>query len=102
MMLPAFLHSVSYSGSWGQAALSVERFVEKASELGYDGVLLAGKRPHVSVLDYCSGTRKKLRDLISDRGLQVAIAGYNNFTADYEHRDIPNYEVQVAYVTELA
>ena len=28
MRHPAILHSVSYSGSWGQAALSVEQFID--------------------------------------------------------------------------
>ena len=44
------LHSVSYAGFWrGQARLSVEEFLEKAKQLGFDGVMLTAKRPHVSV-----------------------------------------------------
>jgi len=40
------LHSVSYAGFWrGQARLGVEEFLEKAKELGFDGVMLMAKRP---------------------------------------------------------
>ena len=50
MNLPTLLHSVSYSGSWGQAQLSVEDFINRAADLGYSGVMLMAKRPHVSLL----------------------------------------------------
>jgi len=43
---------VSYAGFWGQAYLPVDQFIDKAAELGYDGVMLMAKRPHVSVLDF--------------------------------------------------
>ena len=46
------LHSVSYAGLWGQAFLPVDAFVDKAAELGYEGVMLMAKRPHASMLDY--------------------------------------------------
>jgi sugar phosphate isomerase/epimerase len=45
------LHTISYSGSWGQAKLPLEEIVQRASMLGYDGIMLAGKRPHASLLD---------------------------------------------------
>jgi len=41
------LHSVSYAGFWGQAALSLDQFIDKAAELGYDGVMLMAKRPQI-------------------------------------------------------
>lgn len=101
--MDALLHSISYAGTWGQAFLPVEQFLDKAAELGYDGVLLAAKRPHVSLLDYDRRARTRLRRHIEKRGLRrVAIAGYNNFTADLEHGDIPNQEIQIHYVVELA
>ncbi len=102
MAFPALLHSVSYSGSWGQARLSLDEFIDKTADLGFDGVLLAAKRPHVSVLDYGPAERARLRKKIEARGLRAAIAGYNNFTADLEHGDVPNVEIQVHYVCELA
>ena len=47
------LHSVSYSGAWrGQALLSLDEFLVKAKELGFDGVMLSSKYPHVSLIEY--------------------------------------------------
>ena len=43
------LHSVSYSGSWGQPVLSLDEFVDHAADLGFDGAMLMAKRPHLSV-----------------------------------------------------
>ena len=39
-MLVALLFSVSYSGSWGQETLGLEQFIERAAELGFEGVML--------------------------------------------------------------
>jgi len=101
--MDTLLHSISYAGTWGQAFLTVEQFVDKAAELGFDGVLLAAKRPHVSLLDFDARARARLREQIGKRKLRrVALAGYNNFTADLEHGDIPNQEIQIHYVAELA
>ena len=103
MIQGSILHSVSYSGSWGQHALSVEEFVDKAAELGYDGVMLMAKRPHLSVLDWHTQARRRLRERLDSRGLRtVCIAGYTNFTADLEHGDIPHREIQIRYVSDLA
>ncbi len=55
------LHSVSYAGLWGQASLPLEAFIDKAADLGYDGVLLMAKRPHLSVLDYDTEACSRLR-----------------------------------------
>ncbi|MEZ5402050.1 MAG: sugar phosphate isomerase/epimerase family protein [Bryobacteraceae bacterium] len=103
MKFPALLHSVSYSGSWGQQQLTVEAFVDKAAALGFDGVMLMAKRPHLSPLDCGENARARLRDRIAERGLgAVALAGYTNFTADLEHGEVPHREIQIAYVVELA
>ena len=103
MIGPALLHSVSYAGLWGQAFLPVEEFLDKAAALGYQGVMLMAKRPHVSVLDYGPNERARLRARLEKNDLQtVCIAGYTNFTADLEHADIPHREIQVQHVTELA
>lgn len=98
------LHSVSYSGLWrGQALLSVDEFLVKAKELGFDGVELAAKRPHVSLLDYDDAARKKLRDRIKELGLDlVCLAGYNDFSAGVDKSGIPNVEIQAIYIGELA
>jgi len=103
MIQGSLLHSVSYSGSWGQHALSVEEFVDKAADLGYDGVMLMAKRPHLSVLDWDATALRRLRAKLESRGLSIAcIAGYTNFTADLEHGDIPHREIQIRHVSDLA
>jgi sugar phosphate isomerase/epimerase len=97
------LHSVSYAGLWGQAALGVDGFVEKAAALGYRGVLLTAKRPHVSVLDYGQEDRARLRERLQAAGMQrIVIAGYNNFTADLEHGEVPMREIMVGHIVDLA
>ena len=45
------LFSVSYAGLWGQDALSLEEVIAKSGSLGFDAVMLMGKRPHLSPLD---------------------------------------------------
>jgi sugar phosphate isomerase/epimerase len=81
----------------------VEQFLDKAAELGFDGVMLMAKRPHLSVLDWNPAARARLRSQAEKLGLRVAcIAGYTNFTADLEHRDIPNREFQIQHVVDLA
>ena len=103
MSFPTLLHSVSYSGSWGQDLLSVDDFVLKAAALGFNGVMLMAKRPHLSVLDFDAQARAGLKKLIRQNGLtKVCLAGYSNFTADLEHAEIPMREMQISYVTELA
>ncbi|MEP7363173.1 MAG: sugar phosphate isomerase/epimerase family protein [Acidobacteriota bacterium] len=97
------LHSVSYSGSWGQAALSLEAFIDKAAALDFDGVMLMAKRPHLSVLDYDASARRKLRARLESHNLHgLVLAGYTNFTADLEHAEVPHREIQIQHVTELA
>ena len=103
MIQGSILHSVSYSGSWGQHFLSLEDFVDKAADLGYDGVMLMAKRPHLSVLDWRSAELTRLRRRVESRGLSVrCVAGYTNFTADLEHGDIPHREIQIRHVVDLA
>jgi sugar phosphate isomerase/epimerase len=98
------LHSVSYAGVWpGQARLSLEAFLERAQVLGFDAVMLMAKRPHLSVLDYDSEARNRLRGLLQRLGLQVAcLAGYTDFCMGSERPDIPNREMQILYVRELS
>jgi sugar phosphate isomerase/epimerase len=98
------LHSVGYSGAWrGQAVLTVDEFLLKAKELGFDGVMLGAKRPHLSLIDYDEDARKKLKARIKELGLElVCIAGYNDFTAGVDKSGIPNVEIQAIYIGELA
>ncbi len=98
------LHSVSYLGVWrGQTPLSVDEFLLKAKELGYEGVMLVAKRPHVSPHDYDKAARKKLKARIESLGLElVGLAGYTDFTAGIDKPGIPNAEIQAAWVGEIA
>ena len=102
-MEPLLLHSVSYAGFWGQTFLPLDRFIHKAADLGYDGVMLMAKRPHLSVLDYGPSECARLRSQLDARSLHhVCLAGYTNFTADMEHGDIPHREMQIRHVIDLA
>ena len=98
------LHSVSYLGIWrGQPQLTVDEFLVKAKELGYEGVMLVAKRPHVSPHDYDKAARAKLKAKIDSLGLTlVAMAGYTDFTAGIDKPGIPNAEIQATWVGEIA
>ncbi|HUE12843.1 MAG TPA: sugar phosphate isomerase/epimerase family protein, partial [Planctomycetaceae bacterium] len=103
-MLQPALFSVSYAGYWGQHALSIEDFLRKAAALGYPAVELAGKRPHLSVLDY--RTRESvaaIRHAAEAAGIEIAtIAAYTDFTAGRESPEVPQQEIQLAYLRQLA
>jgi len=98
------LHTVSYAGVWpGQVTLPLEPILSKASQLGYDAVMIMAKRPHASPLDLDEIARRRLRDLMGERGLRLAcLAGYNDFCAGVDSPGIPFREMQVLYVAELA
>jgi sugar phosphate isomerase/epimerase len=98
------LHTVSYAGVWpGQARLDLPAVIRRAGQLGYDGVMIMAKRPHLSPLDATPAALAELRGVLEETGVTVAcLAGYTNFTADAAHPDIPLVEMQIAYVTELA
>jgi sugar phosphate isomerase/epimerase len=102
-MMKTALHSVSYAGVWpGQARLSLEDFLRRAKDLGFEAVMLVAKRPHLSVLDYAREARKRLRQTLDRLGLQVAcLAGYTDFCMGGDRLDIPTREMQILYVREL-
>lgn len=99
----AVLHSVSYAGVWpGQVRLTLDAFLEKAAHLRFPGVMLMAKRPHFSVLDYDRDACQRLSERLEMLGLRCAVvAGYNNFSADAEHPDIPQREIQLAHIEAL-
>ncbi len=98
------LHSIGYAGLWrGQSLLTVDQFLVKAKELGYDGVMIMAKRPHLSPLDYDKEARAKLRKRIEELGLKlVGLAGYSDFTAGIDKPGIPHTEIQAAYIGQVA
>src|SRR5262245_10584516 len=96
------LHSVSYSGSWGQALLSLDDFLERAASLGFDGVMLMATRPHAAPLELSASDRERLRGRLAELGLEMAcLAGYNDLSLGIERPDVPMVEVQVGYLLEL-
>jgi len=103
MTFKTALHSVSYAGLWGQASLSLADFLRRAKALGFDGVMLMAKRPHLSPLDHSVETCRQLRRQMDDLGLRVvALAGYTDFCLGGDRPDIPLREMQVLYVRELS
>jgi len=98
------LHSVSYLGVWrGQTRLTVDQFLVKASDLGFDAVALVAKRPHVSPHDYTQAERARLKKRMAALGLELAyLAGYTDFTAGVDKPGIPHTEIQALYVGEVA
>jgi sugar phosphate isomerase/epimerase len=95
------LFSISYGGLWGQAALDVRSFVRKAAALGYDAVMLAGKRPHLSPLDYDPAAVAALRDDLAAAGVTCpAVAAYTDFSPAAA-AEVPAVEMQIAYVEAL-
>jgi len=97
------LHSISYSGLWrGQSFLSVDDFLVKAKELGYEGVIIMAKKPHLT-LDMSKEERARIKKKISDLGLTlVGLAGYSDFTAGLDRIGIPHTEIQAAYIGKVA
>ncbi len=95
------LFSVSYAGLWGQAALDLRQFIRRAGELGFDAVMLAGKRPHLSPLDADEETIAALRGDLREAGVRcAAVAAYTDFGATVA-AEVPVLEMQIAYVEAL-
>jgi sugar phosphate isomerase/epimerase len=102
-MIPV-LFSVSYAGYWGQHRLDLPAFFRKAAALGYLAVEVAGKRPHLSVLDHASADAlEPIVRAAREAGVAVAtIAGYTDFTGGKQAAEVPFVEMQLAYVNALA
>ena len=97
------LFTVSFAGFWGQHKLTLEESIDKAAELGFEGVEIMGKRPHLSPLDYSIDDCKRLRERIESQGMVCsAIGGYTNFTGGMEAAEVPFADMQIDYITQLA
>jgi sugar phosphate isomerase/epimerase len=95
------LFSISYGGLWGQATLDLRSFVRRAAGLGYDAVMLAGKRPHLSPLDMTPDVIAALRDELQTAGVKcAAVAAYTDLTPA-SAAEVPFLEMQIAYVESL-
>lgn len=96
------LFSISYAGLWGQQSLSLNEFMATASRLGYDGVMLAGKRPHLSPLDFDDKAVTRLRDLLATHKIRCLVMAAYVDLAGGQAAEVPYQELQIAYVTSLA
>ncbi|HKB05561.1 MAG TPA: sugar phosphate isomerase/epimerase family protein [Gemmataceae bacterium] len=95
------LFSISYGGLWGQESLDLPAFIARAARLGYRAVMLAGKRPHLSPLDYAADRVAELKALLDRHGVTCpVVAAYTDF-AGMPAAEVPATEIQVAYVESL-
>jgi sugar phosphate isomerase/epimerase len=95
------LFSISYGGLWGQATLDLPAFVAKAKALGYQSVMLAGKRPHLSPLDYPVERVAELKRTLDQHGIACpVVAAYTDF-AGMTVAEVPALEMQIAYIESL-
>jgi sugar phosphate isomerase/epimerase len=97
------LFSVSYAGLWGQDRLSLSDFVAKAADLGYEGIEIMCKRPHLYPYDCRDADLAALKAAADARGLKIAcLAAYTSFTAGSDAHEVPLFDLQVNYVARIA
>src|SRR4051812_34759918 len=95
------LFSISYGGLWGQAGLDLPAFVAKAVALGYRAVMLAGKRPHLSPLDYPPERVAEFKAVLDRHSVSCpVVAAYTDF-AGMTATEVPVTEMQIAYIESL-
>ncbi|EDL59609.1 sugar phosphate isomerase/epimerase family protein [Gimesia maris] len=96
------LFSVSYAGFWGQHALSLNEFISQSAKLGYDSVMLMGKRPHLAPLDCSPELIESINGALKHHQIKCAIiGGYTDF-AGSAAAEVPLVELQIQYVQQLA
>lgn len=96
------LFSISYAGFWGQDRLSLDDFIRHAAKLGYQAVMIAGKRPHLSPLDSTPERLEAVAHILKETGIECAvIGGYTDF-AGGSAAEVPFIEQQIAYVEGLS
>ena len=95
------LFSISYAGFWGQDSLELPLFFAKAAELGYDTVMLAGKRPHLSPLDMRDDAILALRTELEKNELRCGVIAYTDLSPSHA-AEVPYLEMQIAYVEALS
>jgi sugar phosphate isomerase/epimerase len=92
------LFSVSYAGLWGQQRLPIEGVIEKAAKLGFEGILLMGKQPHLSPLEMVGADIARLRAVLDGCGIKaIGVAAYNDFCMPAPI-EVPVDEFQLAYI----
>ncbi len=96
------LFSVGYAGYWGQHQLDLLQFIARAAEFGYDAVMIAGKRPHLSPLDATDEHLATVKEALQQHNIECAvIAGYTDLSPSGA-AEVPIAELQIAYVQALS
>ena len=97
------LFSISYAGFWGQSVLKLADFISHAAKLGYESVMIAGKRPHLSPLD-AAGQIEPLKAALATAHIRCDVLGaYTNLAQPVGVGcEVPQIEFQIAYVEALA
>lgn len=101
MFTPA-LFSVSYAGLWGQATLPLPEFIRHAARLGYRHLMLAGKRPHLSMLDFVPEQLDALKRVMDECGVTAPIIGAYVDSAGGSAAEVPYLEMQLGYIERLS
>ena len=100
--MQSVLHSVSYAGLWGQAALPLPAFIAKAAELGYGAAMIMAKRPHLSVLDADAAFMAAVKDALKRHNVSPAILACYNDALIKNTDGIPVAEMQLGYLESCA
>jgi sugar phosphate isomerase/epimerase len=95
------LFSISYGGLWGQATLDPRAFIRHAAALGFESVMLAGKRPHLSPLDLNAEAIAALRDELETSSIQCNVVAAYTDLRPAPAAEVPFLEMQIAYVESL-
>ena len=79
------LLTVSYAGLFYKGeALSLEQQIQKAAELGFDGLAIEAKRPIASPIDLSVADRRRVKDVADAEGIALcAIETMSNFASRY-------------------
>jgi sugar phosphate isomerase/epimerase len=96
------LFSVSYAGLWGQHQLELPDFIAKSASLGFEAVMLAGKRPHLAPLDADARQLAGVRRVLEENAVMCAVIGGYTDLSPANAAEVPYLEMQIAYVESLA
>ena len=97
------LFSISYAGFWGQSVLKLGEFIPHAAQLGFESVMIAGKRPHLSPLDAAEQIGPLKAALQAAKIRCDVIGAYTNLAQPAGvGSEVPQIEFQIAYVESLA
>lgn len=96
------LFSISYAGFWGQDVLDLSAFFAKAAALGYDSVMLAGKRPHLSPLDMNDEALVAVQEQLNQNNIGCSVIAAYTDLSPTNAVEVPYLEMQISYVESLA